>query len=609
MVKTDDWVLQRIEQLRRDNEDVTREKWRIRAIMNGGVDGIIGVMLWDRGQTEQTSRSEALAMLGTDLPTVNLMYTGLERLAQKIGRIPMLKAPLTDDDNLREKAEERVSIVRDWDENQKMALTIPQIARWIPGYSFAQLHLTQARNRHQEWYPQMRMRDPYDVTPGYFGADQQPSDFVYTRVIPLYVLHDEYPELDWVKLDARIEASRGPKPVGGIIDVRAIQGAVKADNQRSWEGPQTGVKVCQYVCGDGSYLMIPELGIRLHYVPNVLDRMPFAFGKRFSFDQLQSHYKQVIGMVGQLAKLNILGMIASEDSVFRETNIVGSLVGKRYERGRLAVNEFEPGTQISRPTGDQAQQIWAQIDRLERQVRIGENYDVQQDGTSPNSFATGQGMRELQSAGANNEREYQLVMQHMMLDADAVRLEYAEKMYGSSKRQFYDMRGKLSSYNPKQKIKGDYRTRRIYGAMATFDDQLKVVVGLQLLQGNVMDVETFQENLDGFEGTTVMNERIARANAKSVLFQRLASRSEGDPRADAALVEVMNNPGEEDRILKEYFAPEPEEGEDGMAMAFPPEAPGAGGGLGAPPEQFSTVLSRLEGGGSELGVQTVGNLG
>lgn len=602
------FVLDRISELARENEDARRDKWRIRAIMNGGVDGILAVMLWDQGERgRQYTRSEAIAMLGTDLPTVNLMHTGLERLAQMIGRLPTLKAPTAERDSTKARNQKRIEIVDDWDAHQRLELTMPQLGRWLPGYSFGMYSVTQGINDFGEWYPKVRLRDPYDVDPGYFGPDQQPHDAAVTRVVPLYALERTYPELDWGMLGDQIRKAR-PQSKGGVVDLRkANQGFAASDAQRTWEGRRTGVKVAEYYCDDGRYVMIPEIEVQLAYIANVLDEPPFVFGKRFSFDRLQSAYQQVIGLMAQLGKLNILGMVASEDSTFRETNIIGQLIGKEYQRGRKAVNQFTPGTVIDRPTGDQAQQLWAQIDRIERQIRIGANYDVQQDGTSPNSFATGQGMRELQTAAANNAREHQMVMEYMVKDCDRKRLQFAERMYRRQRRSYWDMLGERSTYRPSDDIKGDYRTDRIYGAMATFDDQLKIVVGLQLLQGDILDVETMQENIDGLRDLPLINQRIAKRKAKETLFERLRIRTETDPRADAALTRIVANPEDEEAILIEYFTPEVEEGGEGPPMAFPPTPPALGGG-GAAPEQFATVLSRLEGNEANLGVQTVGGL-
>ena len=45
-------------------------------------------------------------------------------------------------------------------------------------------------------------------------------------------------------------------------------------------------------------------------------------------------------------------------------------------------------------------------------------------------------------------------------------------------------------YNPSSDIMGSYKTRRVYGAMAGYDEPQKIVTGLQLLQAGIIDKET-----------------------------------------------------------------------------------------------------------------------
>jgi hypothetical protein len=296
----------------------------------------------------------------------------------------------------------------------------------------------------------------------------------------------------------------------------------------------------------------------------------------------------------------MLGLIASEDSVFAPTNIFGTMISNEFELGRFAQNEFERDARVERGQIQQVNHIWAQIDRLERQLRIGATYDVQQDAISPNSFSTGQGMRELQGALTDNVTEYLNAMRRSLQRCDRKRLAFAQVVYKSMKRTYYDMNGRIAQYVPQKAIDGDYRTRRVYGAMATFDTAQKIVVGLQLLD-KVIDVETFQENIDGLTDLPLIKRRLIIAKYRDVVLARLMAKSEQDPRADAVLVQIMEHPDDEIDLLAAYFAPEDEAEMMQMPMALPP-------GMGAqlPPEPVSTVLSRVEqSGGVEGGVQTV----
>jgi len=337
--------------------------------------------------------------------------------------------------------------------------------------------------------------------------------------------------------------------------------------------------------------------------------------KRFSFDQLQSQWHHSFGLMAMMAKLNILGLIGVEDANFRETNIIGELVGDTYERGRKAVNLFEPGTRIEKPTSDQLQQTWQAINTLERQFRVVSGYDVAQDGQSPNSFATGQGIRELGSSADLNVREYQTAIRHSVELIDRKRLEWEEKLHASESKKIFWFEGGNhfeEHYKPSRDIDKDYRTKRVYGAMATFDENSKIVAGLQMLQARIIDRRTMQENMDGLDNVSLINERIDQDMAKEQLIGGLGQRfgQMQDPAAGVALIEIMQKPGGVSDTLAKLFTPqEPQLSPEEEAMM------GAQGGMGGPPGESTeggpppavqTILAQMESAGG--GVQSVGQM-
>jgi len=576
------------------------DRARIRAVMNGGAQGVHAVLQWEGGTPYQGpgSGKGADGSLGVDLPTANVMYSGLERLAQKIGRAPNLKTdmiPTADTEKARKKAEKRARIVTGWDDMNRMELQYPQMGRWLPGYGFT-FHTICEKEFGGTTYPVAQLRDPYDVYPGQWGPSQQPHEVAIFRHVSRKDFERTYPQY---KEALHKRFSRGTEGVPIIGE------------SSNWEGnPHRPVTLIEYYCDDGTYISCAEIGAIVDHIPNPLSSGPaFVMTKRFSFDKLQSQYTHVFGLMAMMAKLNILGLIATEDSTFRETNIIGEMVGDVYERGRFAVNQFEPGTRVEKPTSDQVQQTWQAINVLERQFRIVAGYDVAQDGQSPNSFATGQGIKELGSAADQNIREYQTAIKHSVELMDTKRLEWEEKMHASTSKKVYWYEGGNQfeeKYVPKKDIDKDYRTKRVYGAMATFDENSKIVAGLQLLQARILDRRTLQENLDGFENISLINERIDQDMAKEQLLQGLGERfgSMQDPAAGMALIDILSNPSDATLVLKKLFTPEepqmsPEE--EAMAMGGAPEA-----GAGGPPPPVQTILSQMKTPGG--GVQSVGQM-
>ena len=587
-------VMERASALR-NGTDLTSRK-RIRDIMNGGPDGVKAAL------TPNGSKGKNL---GPDLPTANLLLSGLERQAQKIGREPTIKTdmiPTNDSEKAREKAEKRARIVRAWDETARMELQYPQIGRWLAGYGFT-LHVIKEREYGGSLIPVAELRDPYDVFPGQWGPDQQPLEVAIWRNVGRKQLKTQYPQ--WSK---QMDAAWAGSSVTGVPII---------GEGSNWEGnDNTATALVEYMCEDGTYICSPEIGL-LDWIPNPLSGPAFVMTKRFSFDKLQGQYDHVVGLMAMMAKLNILALIATEDSVFRETNIIGEMVSGTYERGRKALNIFEPGARIEKPTSDQLAQTWQAINVLERQLRVVSGYPVSDDGQSPNSFATGQGIRELGAAANENVKEYQTAIKHSIELVDRKRLEWEEVMHPDERKKVYWYEGGNhfeETYKARLDIDKDYRTQRIYGAMATFDENSKIIAGLQLLQARVLDRRSLQEELDGFHNVSLINERIDQDMAKEALIGGLGERfAQQDAAAGLALVEIFDNPKATGETLKKLFTPEepqmsPEEQammqQQQMGMGGPG---GPGGGEMGPPPAVQTILAQMEAPGG--GVQSVGQMG
>ena len=113
------------------------------------------------------------------------------------------------------------------------------------------------------------------------------------------------------------------------------------------------------------------------------------------------------------------------------------------------------------------------------------------------------------------------------------------------------------NYQPLKDIGGNFTTRRIYGVMAGFDEPQKIVTGLQLLQAGVIDVETLQDNIDGLDNISNVQERIRKNKAEGVLFDSILARSaQGDPAATMAAIAIYEYPNALSEIMREFYTPQ-----------------------------------------------------
>jgi len=546
----------KITQLHYVNQDAYSQRGRIRSIMNGGPSGILALL-----------GDQMKGMQDWQVPMPNLMASGLEHLAQKIGRIPNLKVDVPnnkDSERARKRAEKISRIVTAYDENQRLDLQMPQVGRWLPGYGFAVWVIREKMGADGTPYPCAELRDPYNCFPGYFGADQQPKEMSIVRRVPKSDLTKVYPQYKEV---IQKNYTKGATIASGYAS------AYTDGYNGSWANSNgQGDLISEYYNEEGTYIFHLSSGTVLDFIANPLSSGPaFVVAKKFSFDQLQGQYDQIIGLMASMAKINVMSIIAMEDAVFTETNITGELESGQYKKGRFAVNYFSPGSQISKPASNIPYQIFQQIDRIERQLRVGASYPSQDDSQSPVSFATGRGLEELGASMSLMIREYHTILADAIEQTDAKRLEWDTKMYGGRNKElsgYKDNKFFSESYEPTKDIQNSYKTRRVYGAMAGYDEPQKIVTGLQLLSSGVIDTQTLQENLDGLDNLVRVNERITKEKMDKVLQDTLmAQASQGDEKAIMAVVQIRKNPGEIQEILDKFFtAQEPEIPEQEAAM-------------------------------------------
>ncbi|MDX1744488.1 MAG: hypothetical protein R3324_01005 [Halobacteriales archaeon] len=593
-------VIARVSYLQGLHGSQAASRARIRTILNGGENAIRELL------------ANTLDTIDDLTPIPPLLTSAVTRLGQKIGTaVPDLKTPeygYKDSDAAKRNAELRQRIVESYDNACRLELQLPQAGRWAAGYGFFVWIVKDALDRDGSRYPYGELRDPFSCYPGQWGVDQQPEELAVLYRIQPDRLARIYPEIESTL------RQKYPRVAGGILLTSMVGGPGSWANQSG-----EGVLVAEYYHPEGTHVVLPEFQMRVSYAPNpIAPRNRFVVGKRFAFDKLTGHYDHAVGLLAMLAKLDILQYIHTEDNVMAETNVFGdSIDGSKYRRGRRAVNRFTQGTRVEKPQSGVDFRHFQMVDRIERRFRIGASYPVTDDGESPMSFVTGRGLANLRGDVDLEIKEYQKVLRYAIEDLDAARLMWDEKRNAGVQRGLVGFReGKAyaEKYEPGRDINGRYVTRRIYGVMAGWDEPQKIVTGLQLLQAGVIDLETMQENLDGLDNQTRVNDRRRRQRAEDAMLAML-EQAVADPSvppqekavAKLALRDIKKNPEKFDEIIDKWFTPdEPEVSEDESGFVEgPPQNPFGDG----PPPDVQTVLSRLEQGGDIAGgVQTVGQL-
>ena len=573
-----DNIIDRVVDLKALHDKALPDRDKFRRIINGGVDGIRELL------------GPNAAMAGADLPAPNLLLSALDRVAQKIGRVPNLEVPLSvnkDSIRAKDRRDKLERIVHAYDEHQNLNMQLPQVGRWLPGYGFVVWTIETKYDANGYPYPCATLRDPYDCYPGYYGTAQQPEELAVIRRIPEPDLVKMYPELK-----SYFNTKNKRKAPGGVTVAGNV--SMGAGNEERWESSRGGEVLVEYMNELGTHVVHVASKKIVDFVPNPLKSGPaFVVAKRFSFDALQGQFDQVIGLMSAMAKINIMSVIAMEDAVFTETNIVGELESGKYRKGRHSVNYLSPGTQVVKPVTNLPYQLFDQVSRLERHLRVVAGYPVQDDAISPNSFVTGRGLEELQSGIGAMTKEYHTILTTALEQLDYKRLEYDELVHGNIKRSISGVyRGSVfeENYLPDKDINGAYKTVRKYGAMASFDEPQKIVTGLQLLQAGIIDKQTMQEEMDGLDNLQLVNDRITKEKAERVLFESLLGQAQqGNLQAMGALSQIYKDPKNMVDILEGFFSEAQEEQEEQQEMMQQALMAQQGGGV----PQVGNVLGNV----------------
>lgn len=568
------WISERVWELRQLHVPYMPDRVRIRAIMNGGKRGIMALL------GPKMAKNEEL------VPAANLIHTGSKRLAQKIGRSPLLKVPAPDDsdsETQRKKAQDRESYIRTYDEWSRVPMHLPQVGRWLPGYGFFVWVIRDRLDQDGNPYPHAQLRDPFDAYPGSWGVDQIPHELAVVRRVPLHHIERRYPWVSSIRLDQMSKYGRWSR--GSTMTAQATD-----DYSPRWDTlAGEGEIVAEYYDDEGAWTILAEHGVILNYRPNVKYGVPqFVVGKRYDFDALISHYAHALGLQAAMAKFIILSVIAMQDATFAETNVFGDKPrGGVYRKGRDATNYFAPGTKVEKNIGQLPYQMFQQINVIERQLRNQAGYPVTDDAESPVGYATGAAVNQLQGSIQSEVVEYQQVIGDALERLDYIRLCWDEVEYGGRyrKRRY----NHLYNYDPKS-IGGNYRTERKYGVMAGFDEPEKIVTGLQLLQAGILDHRTLAENLDGVDEFDKIDERNQQRRAQDLLFEIMSQQGvSGNEAAIQSFIDLMPAGAAKDALVK-FFRPgegeEPTEAQLGGTGQLPGQLPDQ-------PPDTQTVLSQL----------------
>lgn len=147
-----------------------------------------------------------------------------------------------------------------------------------------------------------------------------------------------------------------------------------------------------------------------------------VIGRGFSSDlSFEGQFESTIPLLIAQAKMFGLMMSYLEQNVFPETNIFAELQSNnaQYAVGPGAVNQFAagPGARVEKSTNEMSPQVFNELDRFERAIRIAGGFPAQMSGEPVATIATGKGIEELTATVDDNVNYWQTVVQDTLIKA------------------------------------------------------------------------------------------------------------------------------------------------------------------------------------------------
>jgi hypothetical protein len=177
------------------------------------------------------------------------------------------------------------------------------------------------------------------------------------------------------------------------------------------------VAIAEFFDGDGITVAMLEPGLRfLDFIPSPCPGRPNVIvTKGFSPDlDYHGQFDGVISALIAQAKLFAIVMAYASQQVASETVVVGEVTSNqgRWATGPGAVNTLTPmpGASATKLTNNMSVQVFNELDRLERAIRLGGQFPAQLSGEPVASIATGRGLEQLTLTVDDNVAYWQSVL-------------------------------------------------------------------------------------------------------------------------------------------------------------------------------------------------------
>ena len=315
----------------------------------------------------------------------NLIIAAGRTIAQRVGRSPRLDVqPVNrDDDPDLKKAEAHERRLVNYGLQMNIAATRLQAAFWLVCHDLAPLVVTPSSSYG---IPVIEVRDPLTCYPGIVWPHKPDTvNVLFADRMTSWAAGNIYPQI--------------------------------RNYLQTCEEQVENVVIGEFFDADGlTVVMLEPSCMNLTYYPNPVEGHPQVVLTRGFSPDLDFHgqFDHVVAPLVAQAKLFALVMTYASQQVAAETVVVGEISSNqgKWATGPGAVNTITPmpGAQANKLTNNMSIQVFNELDRLERAIRLGGQFPAQLSGEPNASIATGKGMEQLTLTVDDNVSYWQNVL-------------------------------------------------------------------------------------------------------------------------------------------------------------------------------------------------------
>lgn len=359
---------------------------------------------------------------------------------------------------------------------------------------------------------------------------------------------------------------------------------------------ESEIELVRY-CDDGQIILyLPSRNIVLAQSKNILGRCPVAIAERpktSSDDTARGQFDDVVWVWLARDLMVRYGLSAAEQSVNAPTALPRDAT--KLDIGPRAIIRTDSPEKVRRVQLDVPQSAFLLDQQLDQELRTGTRYPDARSGTVNASVVTGRGIQELMGSFDTQIKAAQIMLGFALTVATELCFELDEKLWPNSTKTINGTaNGETYSvtYNPSRDIAGNYACDITYGFAAGLAPQNAVVMLLQLLQADVISMDTFRRQLpwqmDADQEQRAIDVEEAHQALKQAVFSYaqllgpLAEQGQDASKPLIALAQIVKGrqQGEslEDLVLKAFPPPPPPEEQPGADQSGAPDQGAAGGG-------------------------------